>query len=129
MFEIDHNLGAEIMDITPGNFRVKLMRARNDLYSWMNKKCGLVNPNNPCRCSRKTKNYIHSGLVDPANLKFNSHYRQRIYELSEKKAVSFVETVEDLQKKVFLEHPLQQSSSRILEEIYSNGLINELLKI
>jgi RNA polymerase sigma factor (sigma-70 family) len=129
MFEIDHNLGAEIMNLTPGNFRVKLMRARNDLHSWMNQKCGLVNQNNPCRCSRKTRSYISSGLVDQGNLKFNSRYKQKIYELSEKKAVSFVETVEDLHKKVFLGHPFQQPTKKILDEIYSNSLINEFLKV
>ncbi|MBU3012694.1 RNA polymerase sigma factor [Polaribacter vadi] len=53
MFDIDHNLGAEILGITPGNFRIKLMRTRKELYNWMNKKCGLVNTNNPCRCSKK----------------------------------------------------------------------------
>ena len=60
LFDVDHNLGAEIMGITPGNFRIKLMRARKDLYQWMNNRCGLVNTANPCRCSKKTKGYILS---------------------------------------------------------------------
>jgi RNA polymerase sigma factor (sigma-70 family) len=77
MFEIDHTLGAEILGISPGNFRIKLMRARADLYSWMNRKCGLVNTNNPCRCSKKTKGYIAEGMVDPNNLKFNSRYQKK----------------------------------------------------
>src|SRR5580765_4583195 len=33
MFEIDHNLGSEILGISPGNFRIRLMRARQDLYN------------------------------------------------------------------------------------------------
>lgn len=37
MFEIDHNLGSEILGISAGNFRIRLMRARQDLYNWMNK--------------------------------------------------------------------------------------------
>ena len=68
MFEIDHNMGSEILGITPGNFRVKLMRTRKELYNWMNKKCGLVNTNNPCRCSKKTRGYVTEGKVDPNNL-------------------------------------------------------------
>jgi RNA polymerase sigma factor (sigma-70 family) len=129
LFDIDHNLGAEIMDITPGNFRIKLMRARKDLYSWMNKRCGLVNQNNPCRCTKKTRSYIESGQVDQANLRFNNRFAQKIYELSQKNAGTFVETVEDLHKKVFLDHPLQQSSSKIVEEIFGNKLISEFMKI
>ena len=58
LFDINHNLGGEILDISPGNFRIKLMRARKDIYEWMNNRCGLVNKDNPCRCSKKTKAYI-----------------------------------------------------------------------
>lgn len=36
MFDIDHNLGSEILGITAGNFRIRLMRARQDLNNWMN---------------------------------------------------------------------------------------------
>ena len=32
LFDIDHNMGSEILEISPGNFRVKLMRARKDIY-------------------------------------------------------------------------------------------------
>jgi RNA polymerase sigma factor (sigma-70 family) len=52
MFDIDHNLGSEILGITPGNFRIKLMRTRKDFYNWMNNRCGLINLANPCRCQK-----------------------------------------------------------------------------
>ena len=55
VFEIDHKLGAEIFEITPDNFRQKLIRARKDLYEWMHNRCGLVNKEDPCRCPKKTK--------------------------------------------------------------------------
>ena len=107
MFEIDHVLGSEILRITPGNFRIRLMRARKDLYNWMNKRCGLVNEANPCRCARKTKGYIKAGIVDPNNLAFNTRYKQQIWDLSNKDAKAISETVEDLNRKVFQSHPLQ----------------------
>ena len=129
MFEIDHKLGGEILGITPGNFRIKLMRTRNELYNWMNKKCGLVNTKNPCRCSKKTRGYIIEGKVDPNNLQFNKSYTAKIGELSEKKAVTFSNTVDELNKKVFQTHPAQTpvQASKIVDDILNNDLIKSIL--
>jgi RNA polymerase sigma factor (sigma-70 family) len=129
MFEIDHNLGAEILGISTGNFRIRLMRARQDLYNWMNERCGLVNKSNPCRCAKKTKAYIKAGFVDPDNLKFNTRYKKKIYELSRQKAVSITDTVEDLYKNIFQQHPLQEllTSSKIVDEILNNNIIKLIL--
>jgi hypothetical protein len=129
MFDIDHNLGADIMDISPGNFRIRLMRARQDLYNWMNKRCGLVNKSNPCRCAKKTKAYIEAGYVDPENLEFTSSYRKKIYELSKEKALSISNTVEELYKTIFQDHPLQEppGTTRIIGEIFNNDLVKLVL--
>jgi len=129
MFDIDHNIGAEILGISAGNFRIRLMRARQDLYNWMNKRCGLVNKENPCRCSKKTRGYIEAGVVDPNNLIFNTRHKKKIYELSVQKAVSIAETVEELYKDIFQQHPLQEpvTSQKIVEEIFNNNLIKLIL--
>lgn len=129
MFDIDHNLGAEILGITPGNFRIRLMRARQDLYNWMNERCGLVNKANPCRCAKKTRAYIEAGVVDPNNLIFNTRYKKKIYDLSEQKAVSITETVEDLHKNIFQQHPLQEpvTSKKIVDQIFNNNIIKTIL--
>ncbi|WP_405414516.1 RNA polymerase sigma factor [Maribacter sp. Asnod1-A12] len=131
MFDIDHNLGGEILGITPGNFRIKLMRSRKELYNWMNKRCGLVNTNNPCRCSKKTRGYITEGKVDPANLKFNTRYTSEISELSKNKATQFTNTVDELNKKVFQSHPAQTpiQASKIVDEILNNDLIKSILDL
>ncbi|MFM8914614.1 MAG: RNA polymerase sigma factor, partial [Flammeovirgaceae bacterium] len=128
MFEIDHHVGSEILGITPGNFRIRLMRARKELYNWMNNRCGLVNKANPCRCARKTKGYIKAGIVDPHDLTFNVRYKQRIWDLSSKDAKAISETVEDLNKKVFQSHPLQLplTKKRIVDEVINNELIKNL---
>ncbi len=125
MFDIDHQLGSEILGISAGNFRIRLMRARQDLHNWMNKRCGLVNELNPCRCAKKTKGYIKAGYVDPDNLKFNIRYTQKIYQLSQENASAISHTIEDLHKNVFLQHPLQESltADKIIGEIFSNKLI------
>src|SRR5436190_24049768 len=47
IFTVTDTVGAELIDISPENFRQRLARARRDLHSFMNDKCGLVNPANP----------------------------------------------------------------------------------
>ena len=130
LFDIDHNLGGEILEISAGNFRIKLMRARKDIYQWMNNKCGLVNKNNPCRCSKKTKSYVKAGKVDPDNLQFNTRYRSKIKDLSKNNAVDITNTVDELNRKVFQDHPLQDSigAPRIINEVFNNDLIKWLLE-
>lgn len=129
MFNIDHNLGAEIMGITTGNFRIKLMRVRKDFYNWMNKRCGLINLANPCRCAKKTKAFIDAGIVDPNNLKFNTRYKKRIYDLAQKQATPIVNTMEDLHRNIFKQDPFQDlpSSHRIVDEVLNNDLIKQIL--
>lgn len=131
MFEIDHNLGAEIMGISKGNFRIKLMRARQDISNWMHKKCGLVNSSNPCKCPKKTRSFIQAGFVDPNDLKFNTRYRQRIHELSETKATEIIDTVEDLTKEIFQSHPLQESAGagQVVDKILSHDLIKKIMNL
>ena len=71
LFGADHKIGAEILDITKVNFRVRLSRARKDLWSFMNNQCGLVNKANPCRCHKKVKVAFTNGPLDSKNLLFN----------------------------------------------------------
>ncbi len=67
----DHNIGSEIMNMSRDNFRAKLKKARKDLYSFMNKKCGLVNKDNPCRCHKKVKVAVDMKVIDAKNLLHN----------------------------------------------------------
>ncbi len=129
MFEIDHNLGSEILGITAGNFRIRLMRARQDLYNWMNERCGIVNKSNPCRCAKKTRAYIEAGVVHPNNLIFNTRHKKKIYELSEQKSASITDTVEDLHKSIFQQHPMQEplTATKSVDEIFNNNLIKLIL--
>lgn len=129
MFEIDHNLGAEILGISAGNFRIRLMRARQDLYNWMNERCGLVNKSNPCRCAKKTRAHIKAGFVDPNHLVFNTRYTKSIYEISKHNALPIANTIEDLNKHVFQQHPLQEpvTPQKIVEEVFNNDFIKLIL--
>src|SRR3989449_2793229 len=70
ILEVGDAVGAELLEISRDNFRQRLARARRDLHSFMNDKCGLVDPANPCRCEKKTRGFIQAGYVDPNKLLF-----------------------------------------------------------
>jgi RNA polymerase sigma factor (sigma-70 family) len=67
----DSQTAAAALDVTPANFRQLLSRARQDLYQFMNGKCGLVNQANPCRCARKANGFMRNGWLDATNLQFS----------------------------------------------------------
>jgi hypothetical protein len=69
------------------------------------------------------------GLVDPQQLQFTADYQQRIEELSQRHAHEVMETVDTLQERVFLEHPVQISRTRILEEILDNATLRRFLEL
>lgn len=128
VFEIDHNLGAEIFEITPDNFRQKLTRARKDLYQWMHNRCGLVNSNNPCRCPKKTKGFIEKGYVNPENFKWHSDFSNRIYELSENSVDNLLNERDKIYSNLFKQHPFKNNpitTEKILNEILSNDTFSK----
>ncbi|NCN11278.1 MAG: RNA polymerase sigma factor [Leptospira sp.] len=71
IFAADHTIGSEIMEISKDNFRMKLSKARKDLYNFMQNKCGLVDKSNPCRCHKKVTFATQNGIVNAKNLLFN----------------------------------------------------------
>ena len=104
IFGVSDTVAAEVLEITPDNFRQRLARARRDLRNFMNGKCGLVNKANPCRCAKKTRGFIQAGYVDPENLLF---VRERICEVREA-APQVYETINTLDGKcaeIFRGHP------------------------
>lgn len=131
VFEIDHQLASEIFEVSPGNFRQKLSRVRKDLYQWMHNRCGLVNTTNPCRCPKKTKGFIQNGWVDPDNMKWHSHYSQRIREVSETKIDEVLIDIDDIYARLYQEHPFKiaKKSSDIIEAIISNDNIRDTFKL
>lgn len=62
--------GAEIFDIKPATYRKRLSRARGQITDFMNRKCGLHNPQNPCRCSKRVQTAIVQKRIDPNKLLF-----------------------------------------------------------
>ncbi|MEL6559707.1 MAG: RNA polymerase sigma factor [Bacteroidota bacterium] len=71
MFNADHTIGSEMLNISKDNFRAKLKKSRKDIFHFMNNQCGLVNKSNPCRCYKKVKFALNNGYIDAKNLLHN----------------------------------------------------------
>ncbi|MEQ8416039.1 MAG: RNA polymerase sigma factor [Imperialibacter sp.] len=83
--KINSKVGAEIMGGTPENFRKRLEQARSLLGSFLNSNCGVYNPKNSCRCSKRINTALACGRIDKANLSFTTHvdlYNDEMEELS-----------------------------------------------
>jgi RNA polymerase sigma factor (sigma-70 family) len=130
IFEADHTIGAEILEISTDNFRQRLSRARKDLYQFMNKKCGLVNTNNPCRCQKKTKGFIEAAWVDAKSLKFNAHYIQKINEVVGAKSENLDKKMEEY-KAQFQSHPFQEKDhlKKIFDSIWKDKEVKSIFEI
>ncbi len=74
---------AEILDISPTNFRKQLSRSRAKLREFLTAKCGIVNAENPCRCKRKIDFLIDQEMIDPKALRF-AHHTSRSIDLMNK---------------------------------------------
>jgi RNA polymerase sigma factor (sigma-70 family) len=108
IFGVTDTVGAELLTIGPDTFRQRLARARRDLHNFMNDKCGLVNPSNPCRCARKTRGFMQAGYVDPDNLLFARERIRQVSEVAMTKAA--VLTTLDMQcGEIFRQHPFYES--------------------
>ena len=109
IFGVSDVIGAEIMEISKDNFRKKLSRARKELHNFMNDKCGLVHPANPCHCEKKTKALIDSGYVNPSSLKFNRNSFYIVKQTVPLKLNVLNNFLDDKCNELFAAHPFQQA--------------------
>jgi RNA polymerase sigma factor (sigma-70 family) len=72
ILEFNSTDGAYIQDISPETFRKRLSRARTKINEFTKQNCGLVNPENACRCHKKVNNAIATKRIDPNSLLFAS---------------------------------------------------------
>ena len=106
IFECPSPLAAEILDTTPAAFRKRLERARADLLAFMQERCGLMNPSNPCRCDKKTKGFIAAGWVDPASLKLTAARVRRVRAHSPERSRALDIIYEERAPWLFRHHPM-----------------------
>ncbi|MBO0931495.1 RNA polymerase sigma factor [Fibrella aquatilis] len=107
IFGADHELGAALFDLTPGNYRVRLHRANADLRQFVGGKCGLVDPRNPCRCPKKARAMVQQGVVDKDRLLFNRHYTQTIEQVVHTRREAVSDTIQLAMGDLFRQSPFQ----------------------
>jgi RNA polymerase sigma factor (sigma-70 family) len=112
IFEVTDAVGAELLDISRENFRQRLARARRDLHSFMNDKCGLVDRANPCRCAKKTRGFIEAGYVDPKHLLFARERVEDVQQRSRTNAEALL-TLDEQCAEIFRQHPFYESPDAV----------------
>jgi RNA polymerase sigma factor (sigma-70 family) len=70
ILELESQEAAAILQMTPAAFRKPLSRARAAIVSFMQHKCGLVSPQNPCRCRRRVNRALVLQRMHPEHLLF-----------------------------------------------------------
>jgi RNA polymerase sigma factor (sigma-70 family) len=123
IFGVSDEVGAEIVEVSPANFRQILSRARKDLYEYLRGNCGLIDPANSCKCARKTRAYIGGGFVDPRNLKFTKDWQRRVREVADVRADEWSGAYMQYAASLYRHHPFYEPpeqaaiARRMLESI------------
>ena len=78
IFNLRSTVAANLVGITSANFRQQLSRAKHDLFQFMNNRCGLINPDSPCRCSKKTKGLMKEGKLNVGTRVFDTNFQKSI---------------------------------------------------
>ncbi|MGB7985653.1 MAG: RNA polymerase sigma factor [Terracidiphilus sp.] len=108
IFQVCDEVGAEIVEVSPANFRQILSRARKDLYEYLRDNCSLVNPENDCKCARKTRAFIHAGFVNPVKLEFTQAHKQKVREVSAQRAPELFDAYMESGSSVYRNHPFYE---------------------
>ena len=126
IFNIKSNIAAKLLDITAENFRQQLSRAKADLFQFMDNKCGLINPNNPCRCSKKTKGFIKDGLIDEQAIQFKPDLVTQINQIAPEKNSELDNLIEGKYLSFFKQQVYEDKD--ITESLVSNMLFDQDIK-
>ncbi len=131
IFNIRSNIAAQLLNITAENFRQQLSRAKADLFQFMENKCGLMNPNNPCRCAKKTKGFIRDGLLDPSKLKFKTGLVKEIKEIASENNSKLDNLMEGKYLTFFRQHPYENKdlTKELLESLLFSKEITDLFRL
>ncbi|TGM45652.1 RNA polymerase sigma factor [Leptospira vanthielii] len=112
----DHD-SSELLGISNEAFRKRLSRARKDLYTFMDDKCGLMNEKNPCRCSKKMKSFQNNGWIDPNLPRFSMPHVRRLKEQVGEIQCEYEDYRRLDYQQIFRDHPYFETPPKILEEL------------
>ena len=112
VFELRSEQAAFVLDVSPAAYRQRLARARARIRGFMEGNCGLANPANPCRCTRRIGQAVKLGRLDPKQPLFASHprraqVREGVVEMDRLHAAAAI----------FRSHPDYAAPERVVSEI------------
>ena len=132
MFRADHTVGSEMLEISKSNFRQRLTRARQDMNNYMQNKCGLVNPKNPCRCHKKVQFVLKNKIVDSRNLLFNrEEYVNFHHEVVKPHTHQTRELIDDKYQELLRNLPFKKDmdKSTILDDVINDKRFKNLFNL
>jgi RNA polymerase sigma factor (sigma-70 family) len=109
ILSVPSEVGADVLEISPQNFRQKLSRIRKQLNNFMEEKCGLMRKENPCSCARKTKAALLAGYVDPHHLQFHQEHVQQVKSVVTEYLPKAGDVLELRSQVLFQKHPFLKS--------------------
>ena len=112
-FGVTDVIGGEILDMSREAFRKTLSRARGRLHAYMNGNCSLLNPDAPCRCSKKAQSFIDAGAYSADRICFHQADGPRLRELVGEKMERYDAEIYDDYTRLFREHPFYTSPDAV----------------
>jgi RNA polymerase sigma factor (sigma-70 family) len=73
VFALPGEEAAWVLGTTPAAYRKRLERSRRRIRSFMQANCGLVDPANPCRCSRRVAATLAKGRIGDRSAMLATH--------------------------------------------------------
>ena len=109
ILEFNSTEGAIVFDITPENFRKRLSRSKKSLHNFLNENCGIINPENRCRCYKKVDNSIKNGFIQPNKLLFTENIKN----------ITLINLIDNIQNEVSLyqSNPDYNTPESLLKEV------------
>lgn len=90
VFKLKSKTAAAITRTTPENFRKRLELARKLIGNFLNSYCGVYNPYNKCKCSKRIDFALKSGRVSRNNLNFAGKTEPYVEEMEELHSISAI---------------------------------------
>lgn len=115
LLNLKSNVASEILGLSPDLFRKRLSRAKKKLMNFIDENCGLVNPDNPCKCKQRVNYALLQGRISP-NQKYYSSVDFVENETSLSKKILEMEELEDMGT-IFKNNPSYKMPSEILNKV------------
>ena len=129
IFEMSDGVGAAVLAVTKENFRQRLSRSRQQLHQFLRGNCGLVNPENTCRCKGKLKGFVAAGIVDSERLQFADEAFHGAHAIATLRRDDFAALIQNGPGAVYRHHPTWRGPDivEILRQLISDERMSEIL--